>query len=166
MRALTTAMRAPLACARRRKFGQNSVSASTTNSGRKRRQIRPDRESEVHRKVEYVLFAKAFAREFLPGVGRGRNQHAMPRKAAPHLLHQSADRRHLAHRNRVHPDDSPSLRARAACRQPRRNASHAFDKSRAVFAVAQNLVEPIRQAHQHPQRQHQTVEKIAQVEPF
>ena len=32
MRAFTTAIRAPLACANRRKFGQNSVSASTTNS--------------------------------------------------------------------------------------------------------------------------------------
>jgi hypothetical protein len=32
--------------------------------------------------------------------------------------------------------------------------------------VAQNLVEPIWQAQQHTERQHQTVEKIAQAEPF
>ena len=33
MRAFTIAIRAPLACASRRKFGQNSVSAITINSG-------------------------------------------------------------------------------------------------------------------------------------
>jgi hypothetical protein len=32
--------------------------------------------------------------------------------------------------------------------------------------VAQNLVEPVRQAQQHSQRQRQTVKKIAQSEPF
>ena len=37
MRAFTTAIRAPLACASRRKFGQNSVSAITISSGRNNR---------------------------------------------------------------------------------------------------------------------------------
>ena len=74
MRAFTTATRAPLACASRRKFGQNSVSASTTSSGRKLRKIRPDRERKIHREIEDVLFAKTLAGQLLSGVRGSRDQ--------------------------------------------------------------------------------------------
>ena len=67
-------------------------------------QVRPDRERKVHRKVEDVLFAKALARKLLSSVGGGRYQHAVARKAAPHLVDQSADREYLADRNGMHPN--------------------------------------------------------------
>ena len=119
--------------------------------------------AKVQRKVEDVFFAKALARESLASVGSGRQQHAMLGKAAPHLLDESADGKDFAEGNGVHPDDGLRLRRRA---QARGNSAHAFDKSGAVFAAAKDLVEPVRQAQQHGQRQRETVEKIAQAVPF
>jgi mannose/cellobiose epimerase-like protein (N-acyl-D-glucosamine 2-epimerase family) len=66
----------------------------------------------------------------------------------------------------MNPEDAIWLRACASRNQSMRNPAQAFDKSASIFAVAQNLVEPKRQAQQHTERQHQTVEKIAQAEPF
>ena len=66
----TTAMRAPLLRARRRKFGQNSVSAITISSRLQRGQIGPDGEPEVQRKVEDAFFSEALFGQLLAG-GRG-----------------------------------------------------------------------------------------------
>ena len=76
--------------------------------------IGPDRERKIHRKIEDVLFAKALAGKLLSGISGSRDQHAMHRKAAAHLLYQSADSQHLTDRNCVNPDHSPGLANRSS----------------------------------------------------
>src|ERR1700686_4073102 len=109
----------------------------------------------------------------------------MLREASLHLLHQAAYGKYFAERDGMNPDDAIWVRARArrpfgslraGCRdsrrgggasnQSRRNFAKAFGQTASVFPVAQALVEPIREAQQHCQGQGQTVNKIAQVEPF
>ena len=90
----------------------------------------------------------------------------MPRERSSHLLYKAADGEHLSERHRVNPDDTRRGPGCAIVKQTPGNASHTFEESAAIFSVAQHLVEPVRQAQQYDERQHQTVEKIAQAEPF
>src|ERR1700722_4991206 len=85
----------------------------------------------------------------------------MGRKASAHLLDQSADGEHLANRNGVDPDDTLGAGI-GALHKPRRNAAGALRKSAVIFAVAHDVIKPIRQAYQQGSAQHQAVEKIAQ----
>ena len=125
-----------------------------------RPQVRPYREREIHVKVKNVLRSKTFAGKFLASVGRGRNQHAMLRKAVPHLLNQSSCGKNLSQRNRVNPNDAALLNSMDC--DARWNTAKALEKSRAIFAMAKYLVQPIRRTHQHSHREHETVKEIAQ----
>src|ERR1700687_2811535 len=109
----------------------------------------------------------------------------MLREASLHLLHQGAYGEYFAEGNGMNPDDTIWARAQArrpfgglragsgdsrrgggATNQSPRNLAQAFGQTTSVFPVAHALVEPIREAQQHCQGQGQTVNKIAQVEPF
>src|ERR1700722_1773951 len=85
----------------------------------------------------------------------------MGRKASAHLLDQPADSKHLADRDGVDPDDTLGAGI-GALHKPRRNAADTLRKSAVIFAVAHDVIKPIRQAYQQGSAQHQAVEKIAQ----
>jgi hypothetical protein len=82
------------------------------------------------------------------------------------LLYQPANGEDLAERNGMNPDHTMRLRWRGRLNQPLWGQAQALGESFAILAVAQNLVEPIRETQQHSKRQQQTVEKITQAEPF
>ena len=48
----------------------------------------------------------------------------------------------------------------------RRDSSHSFRKSAAVFAMAQHLENPVGEAQEHSRREQQAVEKVGQAQPF
>ena len=68
------------------------------------RQIRSNGKGKIQRKVKDAVLSKMFRCQLLAGGGGGRDHHSIFREAPAQLLHQLADRQHLADRNRVHPD--------------------------------------------------------------
>src|ERR1700722_2037576 len=129
--------------------------------GLQRLQIRTNGKGKVQREVKNIFRAETFAGEFLTGVSGGGYDDAGGGKIAAHLLDQPADGEHLANRNGVDPDDTLGAGI-GALHKPRRNAAGTLRKSAVIFAVAHDVIKPIRQAYQQGSAQHQAVEKIAQ----
>src|SRR5579864_5482754 len=127
-----------------------------------RAHIRPDREREIHWEVKDILLAEPLARQILTGVRRSRDHNPRLRELTSYPPNQPSDRQHLTDRDRMDPYD----RLPGATLQLLWNLPHTFRESAPVLPMAQNLVEPKRQAEQHRQPQGQTVEDITQVQPF
>ena len=69
MRALTTAIRAPLAWAQPKEVGPEFSFRHDHEAGFQGLQIRPDGKSEIEREIENLLLAKSLTRQFLACIG-------------------------------------------------------------------------------------------------
>jgi len=105
-----------------------------------------------------------FASQVLSGIGGGRDNNAVLRKRTPQLSNQTTDGKHFTDGDRVNPNHV--TRSTAINQKSARNLPHPLSKAAAILAVTHDLVEPVRQACQHTQRQHEAVQEITQVESF
>ncbi len=81
-------------------------------------QVGKNRKSEIHRKVEDVLFSKALAGQRLSAIRGSGEDDPMLRKAAAKLIDQTTNREHLPDRDGMDPDYRLGLSRRATGLQP------------------------------------------------
>ena len=95
-------------------------------------EIRAHRPGQIERAIKYAVGSEAFAGQSLSGARGGGNGYEIFRQRRIERLHEARDGQHLAHADRVQPDQRPAACARASEQLPW-DAPQPFPQALAVF---------------------------------